>query len=62
MGEMRNAYRIMIGKPGSRDNSKDIGIDGSIILEWKLGKYGGKVWTGSIWLRMSTRGGLLWAR
>jgi hypothetical protein len=28
-----------------------------IILEWVLGKYGGKVWTGSIWLRIRTSGG-----
>jgi hypothetical protein len=61
MGEKRNAYRILVGKPeGSRslgrprcrwaDNIKmdlrEIGCDG-------MG------WTGLIWLRIETSGGLL---
>jgi hypothetical protein len=29
-----------------RDYSKDLGVDGKIILEWILGKYGGKLWPG----------------
>jgi hypothetical protein len=28
---------------------------GKIILEWILGKYGGKAWTGCIWLRIGIR-------
>jgi hypothetical protein len=28
MGEMRNAYKILVGKTGGRDNSEDLGIDG----------------------------------
>jgi hypothetical protein len=39
-----------------RDHSGDISVDGRIILEWILGKYGGKVWTGFIWLRIGTNG------
>jgi hypothetical protein len=27
-----------------------IGVDGRTVLEWILGKYDGKVWTGFIWL------------
>jgi hypothetical protein len=42
-----------------RDHSEDLGIDGKIILEWILGKQGGEVWTGFIWLRIGTSGGLL---
>jgi hypothetical protein len=42
-----------------RDHSEDLGVDGRIILEWILGKYGGKVWTGFIWLRIATSDGLL---
>jgi hypothetical protein len=42
-----------------RDHSKDIGIDGRIILEWILGKYGGKVWIGFIWPRIGASSGLL---
>jgi hypothetical protein len=42
-----------------RDHSEYLGIDGKIILEWILGKKGGKLWTGCIWLRIGTSGGLL---
>jgi hypothetical protein len=35
-----------------------IGVDGSMILEWILGKQGVKLWTGFIWLRIGTSGGL----
>jgi hypothetical protein len=43
---MRNAYRIFIDK----DHSEGLGVDGRIILEWILGKWGGKVWTGCMHL------------
>jgi hypothetical protein len=39
---------------------EDSGIDGSIILEWILEKLGEKLWTGFIWLRVGTSGGLSW--
>jgi hypothetical protein len=29
-----------------RDHVEYLGVDGKIILEWILGKYGGRVWTG----------------
>jgi hypothetical protein len=41
-----------------RDHVQDLGVDVRIILEWVLWKYGGKVWTGRIWFRMRTSGGL----
>jgi hypothetical protein len=34
---MRNAYKILVGKPGERDHSEDLGVDGRI-LKWILGK------------------------
>jgi len=40
-----------------RDHSKDLGLDGKIILEWILGRSGGKV--GFIWFRTGTSDGLL---
>jgi hypothetical protein len=45
-----------------RDDSEDRSIDGKIILEWILGKQGGKVWTGCIWVRIQTNGRLLRAQ
>jgi hypothetical protein len=33
MGEMRNAYSILVGKPeGKRNQPEDLSIDGEIIL------------------------------
>jgi hypothetical protein len=42
-----------------RDHLEDMGVDGRIILEWILGKQGGKLLTGYTWLRIGTSGGLL---
>jgi hypothetical protein len=36
-----------------------ITVDGKIILKWMSGKQVGKVWTGFIWIRIGTNGGLL---
>jgi hypothetical protein len=51
MGETRNAYRILVGKPeGKRPQGRPV-----LILE----RYDGMVWIGLIWLRIGTSGGLL---
>jgi hypothetical protein len=42
-----------------RDHSKDLDVDGKIILEYILRKKGGKAWSGFIWIRIGTIGGLL---
>jgi hypothetical protein len=42
-----------------RGNFEDLGIDGRIILQWTVGKYYGKLWTGLIWSRIGTGGRLL---
>jgi hypothetical protein len=42
-----------------RDHSEYVGIDERITLEWILEKYGRKVWTGFVWLRIRTSGRLL---
>jgi hypothetical protein len=47
------------GNPKGKVHLEDLGVDGSIILKWLLGKYGGKVWTGCIWFRIGTSGGRL---
>jgi hypothetical protein len=38
VGEMRNSYKILVGKSQRRDHSDDLGVDWKIILEWMLGK------------------------
>jgi hypothetical protein len=43
-----------------RDHSEDLGVDGKVILECILGKWGGgKLWTGCICVRIGTSGGPL---
>jgi hypothetical protein len=42
-----------------KDHPEFLGIVGRIILEWISGKFGGKMWTGFIWLRIGTGSGLL---
>jgi len=41
-----------------RDHLKDLGVDGKIILEWILYKYGGEVWTGFMWCKIGISGRL----
>jgi hypothetical protein len=43
MGQMRNAYNILIGKLKGRDHLEDLGIDGKRISERILGKYSVRV-------------------
>jgi hypothetical protein len=33
MGEMRNVYKILVGKPEERDHSEDVFVGERIILE-----------------------------
>jgi hypothetical protein len=42
-----------------RENSEDLGVVRKKLLEWILEKYGGKAWTGFIWLKIGNSGGLL---
>jgi hypothetical protein len=61
MGEMRNAYSILVGNMKGRDLLEDLGI------QWRWEDYirmyfkeiGWGVWTGCIWLRIGTSGGVL---
>jgi hypothetical protein len=55
MGQMRNAYKISVGKRVRKRHLEDIGVDGTIILQWILGN----VWTRSMWLRIGSSGGTL---
>jgi hypothetical protein len=42
MGEIRHVYKFWLENLKGRDYSKDIGIDGKVILEWMLEKQCGK--------------------
>jgi hypothetical protein len=59
--EKRNAYRILVGKTGGK---RPLGrprrrcVDNIKIDLREIG-WDGMVWTGSIWLRIGTSGGLL---
>jgi hypothetical protein len=44
----------LLGNLNGEDHLGDSGIDGKILLEWISGKYGGRVWTGCIWLWIQT--------
>ena len=47
------------GNLRERDHMDEPVIDGKIILRWLFRKWDVGVWTGSIWLRTGTSGGLL---
>jgi hypothetical protein len=53
---IQNVFNIIQKKREERDHSEDLGTDGKVILDWILGKQGGKVWTGFIRLRTGTTG------
>jgi hypothetical protein len=38
MGEVRNEYNILVGKPEGKNHLEDLGVAGKIILKWLLGK------------------------
>jgi hypothetical protein len=59
--EKRNAYRILVGKP---EGKRPLGrqrrkwVD-NIKMDFREIVWDGMDWTGSIWLRIGTSGGLL---
>jgi hypothetical protein len=58
-GEKRNAYRILVGKPeGKRPLGRPTHREVDNI-KMDLRETGWDDWTGSIWLRIGTGGGLL---
>jgi len=59
VGEWRGAYRVLVGKHEGKNHLGDTGVDGRFILRWIFRKWDVGLWTGSIWLRIGTGGGLL---
>lgn len=56
LGEKRNGYRVLVGKPEERRPLRDSVINGKIILKCNLKRTG---WEGFTWLRRRTSGELL---
>jgi hypothetical protein len=54
MGEMRNAYRMLVGKPEGKRSLERPRCRWKIILDWILGKQDGKLCTGFICLGIGT--------
>jgi hypothetical protein len=59
MGEKRNAYTLLVGKPEGKRPLEDQDVSGWIILGWILERWDGVMWTGLVWLRIGTGGELL---
>jgi hypothetical protein len=59
MGEGRNVYRVLRGKPEGKNHLKDQCVDGRTGSKWTLGRLVGGVWSGFTWLRIGIVGGLL---
>jgi hypothetical protein len=63
MEKRTDLYRLLVGKPEGRDHLEDSGVGGGggwcVVLICILEKWDGGAWTGSIWLRIGTGGGLL---
>ena len=59
MGGGRGAYGVLVGK---NDGKRPLGRPRSRCddnIRWIFKKWGGEAWTGLIWLRIRTVGGLL---
>jgi hypothetical protein len=59
MGEGRNLYGVLVGKPKGREHLKDQGIDGRMGSKWFLGRLFGGGWNGFAWIRMGIVGKLM---
>jgi hypothetical protein len=57
--EGRIIYTIWLGGPKGRDHWEDLSVGGRITLTRTLGRDGSMGWTGFIWLRIGSSGGLL---
>jgi hypothetical protein len=59
MGEEKEVYKVLVEKPEERDHLEDQGVDGSMGSEWIMGRVAWGVYSGYIWVRIGTGGGLL---
>jgi hypothetical protein len=59
MGEGRNVYRVLMGKPEGKNYLEDQDVDGRMGSKWTFGGLVGGLWSGFNWLRIGIVGGLL---
>jgi hypothetical protein len=59
VGNKTGAYRVLVGKQEGKDHLEDRDVDGWIILQRIFRTRDGQAWTGMVWLRIGTGGGLL---
>jgi hypothetical protein len=50
---------LLYENPKKIENFEDLNVNVRIKLRWMLQKQDGRVWSGFIWLRIGTGGGLL---
>jgi hypothetical protein len=56
MRKMRNACKSLVEKYEGKKHLLNLVVDEKIMLEYMLGKYGGVMGTGCMWLRKGTSG------
>jgi hypothetical protein len=59
MGEKRNAYRLLVGKPERKRPTGRPRCRWVNNLSWIMERWNGVVWTGLVWVRIETFGELL---
>jgi hypothetical protein len=59
MGEGRNVYGVLVGKPEEKRPLENQGVDGRMGSKWILGRLVRGLWSGFTWLRIGIAGGLL---
>jgi hypothetical protein len=59
MGEMRNAYNILVGKPEGKRPLERYRHRWENNIRMDLREWHGRAWTGCIWLRIGASGGIL---
>jgi len=61
MGHIRAREDVRVGFSGKRLHLEYLGIDGNVILKYLIRLCSGRRgWTGLVWLRIGTSGGLLY--
>jgi hypothetical protein len=50
---------VLVSIPEGKKHLEDLDVDGKIILKWFFKSWLEEAWTGLLWLRIGTGGGLL---